>query len=711
MIHLALALQVLVASPAATSPRDSAKLVDRARSASQKFFVEWRRAWVESELRLRSRYNILPDTFQVMANSCTNGELFGEAIITEVRGAEGDLMRTDRQLRPLSGISRGVMDYYGTVSHPNRIKNPSNTANILFDVCPIWATNNLRDDVDARRSIDQEMDLLRRARIQWQHRRPLIALLDTIAAKIPGDAWIAGQRVRYYLDQPDTAGAIRASEQCRADRWWCTALRGFVDYRGGNMAAAEMYFRRSIAEMPEVERCRWTDVSTLLPADARILYQTLTCPEKANFNSRFWWLADPLYVEEGNARETEHFGRKLIVALHGTLDLDERWDWRSRWGGLARTELVERYGWPTRMRYWGGMFRSPFGKHLGPPPEPGWVSNADRDRRAREGLSRTVVQFSAEETTIEYWGPQYRTTPPVAAVDKPFEISDTIWKLGPTRWGPAKWDTLLYWPTEFYRRYEGDLLGLDHQIGFLRRNRATLLVAAAAWDSTDGFVGAPKSVAFGLVTTTGPGDEMAFSLDSMGGRDTARSIRVVQPGPQLLALEMVSAPNPGAARRARFGITAPAPIARPDSLAVSDPLFVDPSASTLGMNPMVAVARMLPTTTLRNASRVGVYWEVYGLPAGDTTSVSMRVIRITEPGLLERVLNTVGLGASRDTVTIRWNPGQSNETIVSDGFRVSSRSIVLNLEAIPKGEYVMEIVMQPVGRAPAISRRAFKIVR
>jgi hypothetical protein len=89
----------------------------------------------------------------------------------------------------------------------------------------------------------------------------------------------------------------------------------------------------------------------------------------------------------------------------------------------------------------------------------------------------------------------------------------------------------------------------------------------------------------------------------------------------------------------------------------------------------------------------------------------MRVIRITEPGLLDRVLSTVGLGASRDTVTIRWNPGQSNETIVSDGFRVSSRSIVLNLEAVPDGEYVMEIVMQPAGTRPAISRRAFRIVR
>src|SRR5687767_2044103 len=128
MIHLALALQVVAASSAAISPKDSAKLVDRARSASQKFFVEWRRAWVESEMRQRKRYNIIPDTFQVLASTCTNGELFGEATSTEVRNAEGALMRTDRTLRPLSGVSRGVMDFYGTISHPNRIKNPSNTS-------------------------------------------------------------------------------------------------------------------------------------------------------------------------------------------------------------------------------------------------------------------------------------------------------------------------------------------------------------------------------------------------------------------------------------------------------------------------------------------------------------------------------------------------------------------------------------------------------
>jgi hypothetical protein len=698
MIHFVVALQVLAASSAPISPKDSAKLVERARAQSQKFFVEWRRAWVDSELRLRRRLDIIPDTFQVMANSCNNSELFGPP--------------DGVSLRPLSPISRGVMDFYGTISHPNRIKNPTNIVNVNFDVCPIWATNNLEDGSDSRRTIDQEViGLQQRARIQWLHRRPLIALLDTIAAKIPGDAWIAGQRVRFYLDQPDTAGALRAADECRSERWWCTALRGFIDYRSGNLRSAEMVFQRAIREMSPAERCKWTDISPLLDANARMTYQALDCASRAGYNSTFWWLADPLYVEEGNEREVEQFARKLIVALHDKMDLDERWDWRTRWGGVARAELVERYGWPSRMRFWGPSFRSPFGQHIGPPLEPGWIAAGERDKRAHQGLAATVLQYGVEATTVEYWGPQYRTTPPGVAVDRPFEMSDTVWKLGPTRWGPAKWDTTLYWPPEFYRRYEGDLLGLDHQIGFLRRNRATLLVAAAAWDSTDGFVAPPRSVAFGLVTTTGPGDEMAFSLDSMGGRDTARSIRVVQPGPQLVALEMVSASTPGPARRARFGVTAPGPIARPDSLAVSDPLFVDPTVSTLGMNPMVAVARMLPTTTLRNPSRVGVYWEVYGLPPGDTTSVSMRVIRITEPGVLDRVLNTVGLGPSRDTVTIRWNPGQSNETIVSDGFRVSSRSIVLNLEAIAEGEYVMEIVMQPVGRIPAISRRAFRIVR
>src|SRR2546421_12345099 len=99
----------------------------------------------------------------------------------------------------------------------------------------------------------------------------------------------------------------RVAEQCRAVRWWCDALMGLVRHVTGDYARADSAFTAARAEMPDEERCRWNDISTLLEGDAAERYRKLDCADRAAFETRWWWLAQPLYSLVTNDRRTEHF--------------------------------------------------------------------------------------------------------------------------------------------------------------------------------------------------------------------------------------------------------------------------------------------------------------------------------------------------------------------------------------------------------------------
>src|SRR6185503_15238542 len=57
------------------------------------------------------------------------------------------------------------------------------------------------------------------------------ALLDRLARgakRVPGDGWIAGQRVRYLAEDDRALDAVNAARECRAAASWCAALAGFA---------------------------------------------------------------------------------------------------------------------------------------------------------------------------------------------------------------------------------------------------------------------------------------------------------------------------------------------------------------------------------------------------------------------------------------------------------------------------------------------------
>src|SRR2546425_999725 len=163
-------------------------------------------------------------------------------------------------------------------------------------------------------------------------------------ARAVGDAWIAGQRVRYLVESGRTGDAVRAAEACRAAGWWCWALGGLALHAAGEYPAADSAFDAALALMPAEERCQWSDLSSLLEGDLRKRYRALPCEERDRLGARLWWLARPLLSQAGNDRRSEHFTRLMVVRLMR----GARTAYGLSWGGdLA--EITLRYGWP---RWW-----------------------------------------------------------------------------------------------------------------------------------------------------------------------------------------------------------------------------------------------------------------------------------------------------------------------------------------------------------------------
>jgi len=89
------------------------------------------------------------------------------------------------------------------------------------------------DDDETPRPPPPESEAITRARDR------LLGTLDSAALALPGDDWIAGQRVRYLLQSGRPAEALAAARTCRAALWWCEALTGLALHVAGDYGPAD----------------------------------------------------------------------------------------------------------------------------------------------------------------------------------------------------------------------------------------------------------------------------------------------------------------------------------------------------------------------------------------------------------------------------------------------------------------------------------------
>src|SRR4051812_33802866 len=124
-------------------------------------------------------------------------------------------------------------------------------------------------------------------------RAELLAELDAIAARYPGDDWLAATRVHYHIDAKEFAQADSVAAACRATGWWCSALAGYAANAGGNAARSDSAFAAAMAGMPEETACAWRDITALLGPDDHDLYEHRSCAERRALEEKYWLLSRP----------------------------------------------------------------------------------------------------------------------------------------------------------------------------------------------------------------------------------------------------------------------------------------------------------------------------------------------------------------------------------------------------------------------------------
>ncbi|MBX6330469.1 MAG: hypothetical protein IRY91_01345, partial [Gemmatimonadaceae bacterium] len=200
-------------------------------------------------------------------------------------------------------------------------------------------------------------------------RTRLRARLDVAADDAPESDWILAQRVRYALEDADTAAAEALVSRCAPASWWCHALGGLVWHELGDEARSARAFDRALAQMPDTLRCAWLDVGMWLPSGTDRSMRDAPCADRPAVARRLFWLAAPFLTWHAEAVRNEWFARHVMGLVTRGTALANGLTW-----GNDVLETSLRFGWPVQ---WAQEDRAGQIDPLHPPivgmePRPSW---------------------------------------------------------------------------------------------------------------------------------------------------------------------------------------------------------------------------------------------------------------------------------------------------------------------------------------------------
>lgn len=474
-----------------------------------------------------------------------------------------------------------------------------------------------------------------RARIE------LLRSLASASATLPGDNWLAGQRVRYLIEAGNDSAAAEAAANCRAERWWCDALTGLAAHASNRFVAAERAYARSLAEMPGAKRCEWNDLTSLLEGDALKKYRQLDCDSREISNRRIWWLADPLYSTPGNERRTEHFARHTWAEIDrgGANGFGMSW-------APDMAEMIVRFGWAEK-----------------------WTQEIPSG--ITDGSSSYVAY---EREPVFHFLPAATFDSPLAAL------------------GDSSWDLNDENPPEGYSpRYADRFLSIRPQLARFRRGDSTLLVVAfdvrrdTAWKDV-------AAVHPALVIA--PTDTSRFLLALFDSTPKNSALWITAPARESLAsLELLSLDGKVAGRW-RSSIQ---PLASDSTRrAISDLLLFD-ATDSLASDLEGAISSAYGGDQIPRTGKTGVYWEAYGTAASDTSGAVSLTLTPLAPGVFTRVLRSLGVGKKLAPVDVRWRDA-------GPGAMMRPRSVLVDLSQVMPGRYLLRVTLGEGAAAASASR-------
>jgi len=500
---------------------------------------------------------------------------------------------------------------------------------LLFSVVAGSQAQQSRDSIDARRramSAQAKFEMVRRSNLpvqasgggdncdarigrfcQWNDtddtieakqprvikraRDVLLSSLDSLAKKSPRDGWITGQRVRYLVEMKNDTAALRVAQQCRAAEWWCSALTGLAYHELGQGVEADSAFAHALRKMPASERCKWTDMTSLLDPKLQSRYKKVGCGKNDDVAERLWWLADPFWSRPGNERRAEHYARHTMAKIQEPA----RNAYNITWSNDMR-EMVVRYGWA---RYWTRGYGTTFD------PNGGSISGHEAK-------------------------PNYHFVPVSLTLD-------SVPKVG--------FDLDLDHSSERYSPIGAKrLVEIDPQVAVFRRGDSALVVAA--YDVSDRKNFDSTSIKAALVLSSDEKSPPQIALDSM--RHAAIALTTTS-SPQLMSLEVMNTGERGGVAWKRTGLA----ISPPDSvISLSDPLIFSPDGDVQSLESALPFA--IGSNTVKR-EKIGVYWETYGLEQSDSTQpVSLSLTRV-DSGFLQKLGESIGLSSKMSPLKIQWN--------------------------------------------------------
>jgi hypothetical protein len=433
------------------------------------------------------------------------------------------------------------------------------------------------------------------------------------------------------------------------------------------------------------DRCTWEGLRELLYDDSdRGWYNSLSCPAQSVLNTITWWLADPLYITDGNERKAAHFYRHIFATLF--------------------SESVK--AMPPFIG--SSLIRQPIGLgrlvRVGPSFNPRQIASLATERElfdqvAFQSLIRgigvpafTMLGIVADsgnppQFLLQYRQPTYHFIPALSAVQNPMSATVDSWNLDDED------------ASERYHPNYGIFTPLDFQIAYFRRGDSARVIAAADIAGNPMLIrsGGRQLLSSALVLTTGP-DDIRIYRDSIPGTNVTFDSRVPAES-TIVSLESLAA-GVGAGR-VRFA-SGPPPMPR-QRVTLSDILLVQ-HTGTLPTNLEEAAPRTLPTTNVPLTTGLDLYFELYGLRMNDTVTYSLTV----EEGRRSagtRIGRFLGILGGATGAGVQWTE------LVSSEAAVTPRSLTLDISQLNRGSHVLKMEIAVPGQDTVRVEREMQIVR
>ena len=517
-------------------------------------------------------------------------------------------------------------------------------------------------------------------------REELLVTLDRVGEAIPGDPWVAGQRISYLIEADRWERALEVARTCEASGWWCQGLEGVALHGLGRTLEAEERFRRVLEALDDDEREEWLDPSLVTEMELVGHLADLEGEELERERERIWALSNPLFLLEGNPVWTEHLARRVLALTRE----DARNGHAMRWGD-DMTELLVRYGPVIAYE----RTREPMG-YLGPPPV---VGRYDPIPRHLIPSSEAVTNPSASKAAD--WSTHRRRTRSRHAPAEARRIHTMDSQVATFRRG----DEVLI-VVDWELAVVPDLPEVDSlEVGEFEAE-------AIEVDSIPA-VDADTELETGLflvdVEDLEPIRFMAPRTGAQRGVATAQ----VPVGDYLLSVEALDAEDRRAWRHRRGVKTTP--MTR-GVVQLSDLLLLEPLEAEAGIQegeeledlPLESLLLRGHTSLSLPPGPVEVVWEIYGLE-GTEGRLDFELSATREDrSLLRRLGEALRIVSSRDPTRLRWEEGVRRED-VADGTPYLRR-VVMDLSALDPGHYDLSLAVTPPGRTPATTVRQIRLL-